>query len=280
MKATILAMTLAGCVATSWAQGLPPVMQIFREAIKEGRGAAHKKVEQDYVNTFRKAKYPFNYIALSSESGTSEVWFVTGLPSFAGIEQSDKENDKEPLKSALALLDARDGELRSSSRSMIAVLRPDLCYTPENGVSLGKVRYVMVETFRVRLGHDEDFANAGKMFTGAMKKAKLNTPGYIYQVVAGVPEGTYLLFAPMASLKEMDEAPAREKAMMDAMGADNFSRLMKGAGDVFLSIEASLFSVSPEMSYAPKAAEDEDPAFWRPKAAPAAAAKPKEQKGQ
>jgi hypothetical protein len=278
MKATILVMTLAGCVATSFGQGPPPVMQIIREAVKEGRGAAHKKVEQDYANTFRKAKFPFNYIALNSSSGPGEVWFVTGLPSFAAIEQSDKESDKEPLKSALAMMEGRDGELRASSRTLIAVLRPDLCYTPENGVSLGKVRYVMVETFRVRLGHDEDFANGAKMFTGAMKKAKLNTPGYFYQVVVGAPEGTYLLFAPMPSLKEMDEEQARQKALVEAMGAENFSRLMKSAGDVFQTMEATLFSVSPEMSYAPKAIEDEDPAFWRPKAAPAAAAKPKEPK--
>jgi sulfite reductase beta subunit-like hemoprotein len=79
--------------------------------------------------------------------------------------------------------------------------------------------------------------------------------------------------------EEKSRLPARQKALVEAMGAENFSRMMKGMGEVFQSIEATLFSASPEMSYAPKAVEDEDPAFWRPKAAPAAAAKPKEPKG-
>lgn len=279
MKPTLLVVAVASCVATLSAQqgGPPPVLQITREAIKEGKGAAHRKVEADYANMFRKAKYSVNYIALNSSSGP-EVWFVSALPSFAAIEQSDKEEDKEPLKSALALVEARDGELRTSSHTITAVLRPDLSYMPQDAVPLPKIRYAMVETFRVRLGRDEDFAAGGKMITGAMAKAKFKTAGYMYQVVAGAPEGTYMVFAPMASLKELDEQPAREKAMIEAMGADNYSRMMKGTGDVIQSIEATIFSVSPEMSYPGKDIEDADPAFWKPKAA--AAAKPAEQKGQ
>jgi len=278
MRPTLLAVAFTACVATLFAQpALPPVIQVTREAIKEGRGDAHRKVEQDYANTFRRAKYSFNYLALSSSSGPSEVWFVTGFPSFAAIEQSDKESQKEPLKGAIALVEARDGELRASSRVMTAVLRKDISYMPENGVTLPKVRYVMIETFRVRMGHDDDFASGGKMFVDAMAKAQLNAPGFMYQVIAGAPEGTYIMFAPMASLKEMDEEPAREKAITAAMGAENYAHLMKSGGEVFQSIEANWFAVSPEMSYASKETEDADPAFWRPKAG--VTPKPKESIG-
>ena len=69
----------------------------------------------------------------------------------------------------------------------------------------------------------------------------------------------------MTSLKAMDEQPAREKAMVEAMGESNFQTLMKGAGEVFLSMESALFAVSPEMSYVSKETENEDPEFWRPK---------------
>ena len=86
---------------------------------------------------------------------------------------------------------------------------------------------------------------------------------FIYQVIAGAPEGTYLIVLPMASLKEMDEQPAQQKALVAAMGPDNFGRMMKGEGDVFQTMETTLFAVSPEMSYMPKATEDEDPGFWR-----------------
>src|SRR5262249_57825184 len=101
MNTRIVAVAFAACTVALYAQpGPPPVVQITREAVKEGRGPAHRKVEQDYANTFRKAKYPFNYLALSSSSGPSEAWFVTALPSFAAIEQTDKESGKEPLNSA------------------------------------------------------------------------------------------------------------------------------------------------------------------------------------
>ena len=73
MKPTLMAVVFTGCVATLFAQSAPPpVMQITREAIKEGRGDAHRKVEQDYANVFRRAKYSFNYFALSSSSGPTK----------------------------------------------------------------------------------------------------------------------------------------------------------------------------------------------------------------
>ena len=57
------------------------------------------------------------------------------------------------------------------------------------------------------------------------------------KVVAGAPEGTYLLFGPMASLKELDEAPVREKAIMEAMGADN--QHQRGQADTRQSVSTT-----------------------------------------
>jgi hypothetical protein len=278
MRLTLVATMFAGCVLPLCAQPTapPPVLQITRETVKEGKGAAHRKVEQDYVNAFRKNKSPYNYIAFTTEAGSNEVWFASAYASFAALEESDKLSAKAPLKNDIELVEARDGELRSSSRTMTAVLQPDMSYTPANGLTIGKMRYLMIETFRVRLGHDEEFAAGGKMFADAYKKANSQSPVFMYAIMAGAPAGTYLALQPMASLKELDEQPAHEKALMDAMGADTFRRLMKTGGDIFQSLESTLFAVSPEMSYAPKVIEDEDPGFWRPKTAiTVAPAKPK-----
>jgi len=275
MKTSLLAISFAG-VASLFAQSAPPpVIQIARESIKEGKNSAHRKVEQQYAETFRKNKYGFNYIALSSSSGPSEVWFVSMYPSFAAIEDSDRAGEKEPLKSAIAFIEAQDGELRSRSSSLNAVYRKDLSYEPENPLRMAKARYVVVDTFRVRLGKDEEFAQGSKMLTDAMRSSNSKIAGYMYQVVAGGPDGIFLLFAPMASLKDMDDEPARQRALAEAMGAANFSKLMRSSGEVFNSIETNIFSVSPEMSYAPKDFENTDPDFWRPK--PAAVLKPKGQ---
>jgi hypothetical protein len=282
MKPTLLLVAFAGCVAPLCAQAPEPpaVLQISRETIKEGKGAAHTKSEQAFVSAFRKNKFPFHYLALSAMSGPNEVLFLDALPSFAAIEQSNAEADKAPLKGELEQAEARDGELRSSSRNMTALYRKDLIYRPENGVTIGKTRYVMLLTYRVRIGREEEFMAGAKMLLDAYQKSKLESPVLTYQLVAGSQEGVYLFLIPMASLKSMDEAPAREKALMEAMGADNLRQLMKGAGEVFMSMESALYAVSPEMSYLPKEVEDQDPAFWRPKPAAAPAEKPKEKTGQ
>jgi len=278
MKTTVLAFVFAGCVVPAFAQPAaapPPVLQVIRETIKEGKGAAHRRAEQAYAAAFRKNKYPYHYIGLTTEAGTNEAWFLSAYPSFAAMEDNDKLSSKDPLKTDLEVVEARDGEFRVSSRTMTAVFRPDMSYQPANGVALAKTRYLMIGTYRVRLGHEEDFMAGGKMILDANKKAGLDTPVLTYQVIAGVPEGLYLLMFPMASLKELDDQPAREKAMVSAMGEENFRRLMKGTGDVFQTMETTIFAVSPEMSYVSKETEDAAPGFWRPKSS-AAAPKAKE----
>jgi hypothetical protein len=228
----------------------------------------------------RKAKFPYHVVALNSMSGQNEVWFVFGYPSWADADKGGKEFGKQPLKSDFEMQDARDGEHRTSARTLWAIYRKDMSYRPDLA-SLGKTRNVNIVSFRVKLGHTEDFMTGSKMFLGAEEKANSQSPILAYEVVAGAPSGLFLFLEPMESLKALDEAPARDRALMEAMGADNFRQLMKGEGDVFVSIEADLFSVNPLFSYVSKEVEDADPDFWKPKAPakPAAENKSKEKTG-
>jgi hypothetical protein len=254
-----------------------PVIQVLREVIKEGKTAAHEKTEMEFVRIFRKAKFPGYYYALTTISGPNEAWFISVFPSFAEAEEYQKLADKEPLKGELGLADARDGALRESSRSMWAVYRKDMSYLPDK-FDPAHARYAAVAIYRVKLGKDEEMESGAKMMIGGYEKANIATPFLCYQVVAGAPVGTYLFFDAMDSLKVMDGQAARHKALMEAMGAENFQQLMKGAGEIFQFMEESLFAVNPGMSYVSKEVEEADPAFWRPKppAKKPAEAKPKE----
>ncbi len=272
MHRILLAASLAVVpLASSFAQSVAPpaVLQISRESIKEGQEAAHRKVEQEFAGVMRKNNVPFHYLALSVESGPNEVWFLDAFASFAQLEDSDRLSSQ--VRSEIEPVEARDGELRISTHSMTAVYRPDLSYLPENALTIGKTRYVMIDTYHVRLGHEEDFTAGANTILNAYKRAMLESSELAYEVIAGAPNGTYLFLSPMASLKELDEQPEREKAMINAMGSDSFRRLMKSQGDVFESMQSTLFAVSPSMSYLSKAMEDEDPGFWRPEPTPAAA---------
>jgi hypothetical protein len=250
----------------------PAVMGIIREAVKEGHSAAHEKVEADWSGAMRKHNVPYHDLALTSMTGPSEALFLLAFKSFAEVEQAGKEMQKPALRAEIDLLEARDGELRSTSRTMYAVYRKDMSYRPEL-VNIGKTRYVGVTAFRLKLGHMEEFAEGSKKFLGAHEKAGLKEPMVAYQVIAGAPDGLFLFMEPMESLKMIDEMPAHDKAVAEAMGNEEFQRMMNGAGDVFTSIEYSLFAVSPRMSYVSKETEDVDPAFWRPKMSPVKATK-------
>jgi hypothetical protein len=270
MKITLIAAALATCASMAFAQsaapgGPPAVLQITREMNKEGKGAAHRKVEQEFANACRKSKVPYYYLGLSTESGPNEYLFLSAFDSFAAMEESDKLSGKEPLKSELQLVEARDGELRAESRSMTAVFRPDLSYLPANALPVPKFRYVMIDNYRVRLGQSEGLTAGAKVLLDGYRKSNFPMSIICYQVVAGAPSGVYLFLMPMDSLKQMDEMQAADKALRDAVGADVLGRLTKSEGEIFQTMESTLYSVSPEMSYLPKEDEDVDPSFWRPK---------------
>jgi hypothetical protein len=86
----------------------------------------------------------------------------------------------------------------------------------------------------------------------------------------------------MDSMKVMDGEPERMKAVREGMGQENFAQLMKGSGEVFVSIEDTLLEVKPGMSYPPQSVVDAAPGFWKPKPAmkPPAAAPAETKSGQ
>src|SRR5690349_10537120 len=159
MKISPLAVILATAVfpLAAFCEEPPAVLQIGRESVKEGRSAAHRKVEADWARAFRKARFPYHYLALEAMTGASnEVWFLSAYPSFDAMQDSDQQMQNGALKNEMELLESRDGELRSTSRSMIAVYRKDMSYHADRA-NIGKSRYMSITTFRVKLGHEADF---------------------------------------------------------------------------------------------------------------------------
>ena len=277
MKLTLLAAACAVCAPLVFAQsspqnGPPAVLMITREMVKEGKGAAHRRAEQEYANAYRRNKFPYHYLGLSTMAGPNEALFLAAYPSFAAVEEADKLGEKGTLKADVEAAEARDGELRAESRTLTAVFRPDLSYFPANPLPVSKFRYMMVDNYRVRLGQNDGFMAGAKMILDGYKKASINESIICYQVIAGAPSGVYLFLIPMDSLKQMDNYMANQKALADAVGEDSLKRATKGEGDVFQNMESSLYAVSPEMSYMSKEDEDADASYWRPKVTAARAA--------
>jgi hypothetical protein len=245
-------------------QGPPPVLQIGRELIKEGKFAAHEKTEAAFVRAFRKADFPGHYLALSPLSGTNEVWFTGAFPSFEASEKWQAETDKEPLKSALEEADAQDGALRERSNSMWAVYRPQLSYRPDK-LDVGKMRFVRVFTYHIRPGHTADFMAEAAVVIRAYDRANADRVFLCYEVKVGAPAGTYLFLEGLTSLKTLDAGDEMNQAFASAIGVEGLKKLNDFDATAVASEEVNLFQVSPKMSYVSKTTEDEDPSFWRPK---------------
>lgn len=252
----------------------PNVLHIFRESVKEGRGSAHEKTEAGFTQKMMKAKFPINALAADSISGSSQFWVFEPLESFAEADKVAAWLEKTPgLGAELGMLDAQDGELRSESREMYAVLRPDLSYKLEAANNLPKMRMFDLTIVHLRLGHNAEFQEAAKIVIDAEGKANGERPVVTYQVVTGDRVGTYLLFQAMPSIAALDGEMAGQKARYAAMGEDR-EKFMKLVSDSIASEENVLLKFNPRLSYMSKEFIAADPDFWTPKPMRSAAPKP------
>lgn len=247
--------------------GPPKVLQIFREEVRVGKGAAHEKFEAEgFVQTFAKANWPTHYLAMTTISGPSEAWFLTPYDSFEAWEKDRQATEKAPgLLGQLDRLGEKDAEFITNGRSIVAILRPELSYRRE-GVNIFTMRYVAVTTYSVRPGHNADFEESRKIVNEAHEKANVDEHWSMYQVISGMPGGTFLYFAPFKSLKEEDAVPEKHgKAYQDALGDEGRKKLRELSSASILNSETMLFTFSPKMSYVSKEAIAADPDFWAPK---------------
>ncbi len=255
--------------------GPPKVLQIYREEVKPGKAPAHEAVEAGWPRAFANANWPTHYLAMTSITGPSEAWFSTGYDSFAAWETDTRNIDKNAaLKKELDQLEARDGELRSGGRSLVAAFREDLSNQPNFDIT--KMRYFRVITFRLKPGHDAQFPEAVKMVKAGYEKANLKQSWATYQVYSGMVTPSFLVFIPMKSLDEVDTAFGHAKTLQEAQGEDNAKKLQTIAADAYNAVESNIFAFSPKMSYVSKDWAAGDPEFWKPKAA--AAVKPEGKK--
>jgi hypothetical protein len=244
----------------------PKVLVIVREDVKPGKGGSlHVKAEEQFVRAFKKAKSE-NYIAATTTTGGSSAFFFSAYDSFAAWEKDTQTVDKN-AGADIDLASQRDGELLTASHTMTATLRSDLSYLKDH--PLKGLRYFVMYTVRVRPGHEDEFVEARKRARAAHEQASLADGFSVYQVNSGAPAGTFIFFVPMNSLAEMDEFVTihNGKAYQDALGEDGQKALREFDRNGQLGAESILISLSPKMSYAPKAFVDADPGFWTPKPA-------------
>ena len=77
----------------------------------------------------------------------------------------------------------------------------------------------------------------------------------------------------MKSLSEVDQETADAKQFRDALGEEGMKKFAALSASCLESAESNLFEFSPKMSYPPAAWVQQNPGFWKQKAAAAPAKK-------
>jgi len=255
----------------------PAILQIYREVIKPGRTAAHEKIEAGWPKAYHNNPNSAHYLGMTSITGPSEAWFVSGYASYDAWEKQTKaEASDRALTAETTRLATADGEVVESARSITARFREELSLRP--ALNIGDYRYINVVTVRVRPGMQDKFIEMRKMIKAAHEKTGMKDYYSIFAVQSGMPTPTFLIFIPMKTLKEADEAgplheaPAYKEALGGEAGDKKLSELASAS---IQNIESMIFSFNPKMSVPPPSySMGANSDYWNPKQEAAPKAKP------
>ena len=259
---------VASVSATAFAQA-PPTTQpqflnIFREQLKPARGAEHAQWEAGWPAAAEKAKSPYSYLALASMTGPQEVWYVFSYPSQAAFGHATAWEEAQPgLTAEYDRLAKTDSEFLSEATALQAVAVPELSHGAFPDI--GKMRFWEISTFRIRPGHDAEWVAATMAYKAAAARSAPNASWRTYRVVAGAPEGTFLIFSSVASFGDFDKMMAEGEATMKGMTAEEGATLGKFMKESVISMASNRYRLDPKQSYVDAATKLKDLAFWTPK---------------
>ena len=277
LVSSLLIAGVSTIAAQEKSQGPPKVLTVIREFLKPGKGGmVHERSESGFVQAFARAKWPTHYLAVTSMSGKPRALFLIGYDSFAAWEKDNQATEKNAtLSQALDRAGAADGELLSDVDGGTSVYRPDYSLSPPPDIA--HMRYFEISRFQVRQGHDKEWDELVKMVMAAYEKIP-NAHWATYEVVYGLPAGTFLVFTPMKSLAEVDEAMGKSKQFEAAMGEQGMTKFRELSAAAIESSQSNLFAFAPKLSYPSDEWIKADPTFWKPSGAPAAAPKKTQEK--
>lgn len=242
----------------------PALISIIREQVKPGRAAEHERIEAGWPAAFAKAKSPTFYLAMTSLTGGGEAWFLTPYANNAAIAADMKQQASDTvLAKELERLSRADAEVLTDTRAITARARPDLSRGPFP--DLAKVRFWEVTTFRVRAGHEAEFEAAAKVYGASAERAAPGSSYRVYQVTAGMPEPTFLVFSSVDSYGQFDETESNGQKTMQGLTPEETATMQKFSTEALINSETNRFALNPTMSYVAAETRATDVAFWMPK---------------
>jgi hypothetical protein len=267
----LLALSFAGAGAAAAQVGLPTsqpsLVTIIREEVKVGRAAEHARLEAGWPAAYGRVNSPDYYLALTSVTGLPEAWYLLPSATHAAMGESMRRDDDASLSAELDRLRRADAELINSARTIHAAARPDL--SMGSFPDLARQRFWEITIFRARPGHEAEFDAAAKAYISAAQRNAPTTNFRTYQVIAGMPGPTYIIFSSVANFADFDAMMADGMKTMAGANAQEQAALLKFSTDGMLSAETNRYRLDPRQSYVSRETRATDPAFWGTMPAPA-----------
>jgi hypothetical protein len=214
------------------------------------------------IPAYAEARAAVNVFGMTSLTGPAETWFLETHNSFGSIEDVTEAHSSMLDKDLDGRFSGLSGDVLAQSRTLIAVYRPGFSYRPDQAARmLPRTRYFSVTLYRTRPGADADFSELLRTRKDFFDSMNLDRPEIAYQVISGAPSATYLLLAPLTSLRSLDEGLGRRTLRAESRPAATD----KSGSDIELSRGQLLFRVQPRISYVSDEFASEAQEFWRQK---------------
>jgi hypothetical protein len=251
----------------------PKYLQVIVEYVKPGKGgAAHDKTEGAYAQAMAKAKFPIHYTAFNSITGPTRAIYLSAFDSFDEVEKAYKATETHAMGAEFDRLNAADGELLESQRSLIFESVPELSFHskapgPQN-------RFLQAQILQIRPGHAPEFEELAKLVMAAYEKVGSSAHWGAYRLRFGDQIGSYVLFTAANSMADFDQIFGETPKYMASLSDGDKKKMNELRAASIESGHYELYSVNPAQSYVTDDYIKADPDFWKPKHAAAPAVQP------
>jgi len=229
----------------------PAVINIVREIEKPGHFGAHYQTEVRWTALNRTNNFPATLLALVATSGVPEVWWVA---SYTGMDALGKTSafgqDNPTYTAAVSKIAVEDGE--HLTNTITTQLEAARVASHGNFPDIRTQRVYEILTVTTRAGNEAAFFDIAQRYAALMNAKGVQASWRSYQVVAGAPGGTFMVFS---SFTSWDAVEAQRKAMVSVFAESNSAdvqALNKAIRDGIVSMNSRYFTVSPGMSLVPK----------------------------
>jgi hypothetical protein len=253
----------------SFATSPPKLLLLVHQSFQPGKATLRRTLDMAMSRVCNRVAVPNSWIDLEPITGDGQS--RASFDPFDSFEELDKAGAEwarifsQP--SEIAKLQQDIQALVASEQTVIAVRRDDVGYRA-NSIDLSKARILRMLEVRLHPGREDDFIEAFKTLGAAYDKINSDTPWVVYQVNAGMPTPSFLVFVPMKALRQNDDLLARQKSLREAEGEPGVARMQQIAREAYASTESNLYAISPEMSHVSKEFAAGDPEFWTLKTTP------------